>query len=93
MYAMIATRLDIAYAVSFLSQFSSDPSETHLKSAKYVLRYVKDTVNFSITYKNTDLNPVGFSDADWAVNLSDKKSTSGYIFLITGGAVTWSSKK
>jgi hypothetical protein len=52
MYAMIATRPDIAYAVSFISQFSSDPSETHLKSAKHVLRYSKGTINFSITYKN-----------------------------------------
>jgi hypothetical protein len=88
---MIATCLDITNTVSLLPQFSFDPSETHLKPVKCVLQYLKGTNNFRITYKNIDLNPVGFYDTDWAGNLSDKKSISSYIFLIAGGAVASSS--
>ena len=58
------------------------------------MRYLKGTVNVGLLYNakdQTDL--VGYSDADWAGDINDRKSTSGYIFQICGGAVSWRSKK
>ena len=56
--------------------------------------YLKGTIDFGILYRLQDPKEcVGFSDADWAGDLDDRKSTSGYLFQISGGAITWKSKK
>ena len=62
---------------------------------KRVLRYLKDTLNHGILYKQEGLDKciIGCSDADWAGDISDRKSTSGYIFVLSGGAISWSSRK
>ncbi len=94
MYLMIASRPDIAFAVGKLSQHSQSPSISHWVALKRVLRYVNGTRNFGILYsKRTDLTVNGFSDADWAGCHKSRKSTSGFVFLISGGAVCWRSKK
>lgn len=61
---------------------------------KHVLRYVKGTTNYGISY-TTGGNDVitGYCDADWAGDISDRKSTSGYMFILAGGPVSWKSKK
>ena len=94
MYLSVSTRPDIAYAVSNLARFSSNPTENHWKALKRVLRYLRGTVNFGILYSpNSSPECIGFSDADWAGDTNDRKSTSGYLFILSGGAVTWKSKK
>ena len=61
---------------------------------KRVLRYLKGTLDYGILYQKQESNKcVGFSDADWARDVNDRKSTSGYLFQISGGAVSWRSKK
>ncbi|XP_048324673.2 secreted RxLR effector protein 161-like [Ziziphus jujuba] len=68
--------------------------ESHLQAAKRVLRYLKGTVNYGIHYKkggNGEL--LAFTDRDYAGDLEDKKSTSGYVFLKSSGAISWCSKK
>ena len=96
MYLALATRPDISYAVNRLAQFTSNPKPVHWTALKRIFRYLKQTKNANLTYggeeeiKNTSIN--FFSDADWGNN-SDRKSISGYVTIIAGGAVAWSSKK
>ena len=94
MYISVNTRPDITYAVSNLARFSSKPTKAHWTALKRVFRYLKGTMDSGILYSKKDSNDcVGFSDADWAGDVNDRKSTSGYVFQINGGAVTWRSKK
>ena len=96
MYAMLSTRPDIAYAVSRLCQFQSNPTQQHLKAAKHILRYLRGTSHFRLclghdTENGDDL--VGFTDADFAGDTDDSRSTSGWVFYLGTGAVCWSSRK
>ena len=70
----------------------SDPSQSHWKAAKNVLRYLQGTKDLMLTYRRIDtLEVVGFSDSDDACCVDDKKSTSCYIFMMDEGAVSWKS--
>lgn len=60
---------------------------------KRVLRYLKGTINYRLRYGNDQRGLIGYSDADWATDLDNRKSTSGYIFTMYGGAVNWRSKR
>lgn len=94
MYLAVLTRPDIAYAVSFLSQFNNCYNKVHWQCAKRILRYLKGTKNVSMKFEKTDsLNLVGFVDADWGSNKRDRKSYSGYIFKLSGAAISWKSCK
>ena len=92
-----ATRPDIAYAVNRLAAYTANPSLQHVTALKRVLRYLRGTKDYGITYRkptNDDQKNMchGYADAAYG-NADDYKSTSGYVFLVAGGAVTWSSKK
>lgn len=92
-YLAMATRPDIAHAVSYFSQFQHNHDETHWQAAKRVLRYLRGTLDFGLTYSK-DSNPIkGFADADWGGCIIDRKSYSGYAFCLGGAAVSWSSTK
>ena len=94
MYLAVSTRPDIAFAVNNLARFNSNPQKEHWTALKRVLRYLKGTLNHGILYKQDGLDKcVGYSDADWVGDISDRKSTSGYIFMLSGGAISWSSRK
>ena len=95
MYLAVSTRPDISYALGNLAKFSSKPSKKHWSTIKRVLRYLKGTVEHGILYnQNSSGECVGYySDADWAGDINDRKSTSGYVFQMSGAAVTWRSKK
>ena len=91
---LTATRPDIMYAVSLISRFMEKPKETHWQAAKRILRYVKGTKRYGIFYTVSECsNLVGYTDSDWAGSVDDWKSTSGYIFHIGSGAISWASKK
>lgn len=88
------TRPDISYAVGILSRFVSSPSKLHFDAGKRVLRYLRGTQNYGIWYsRSSKCKLVGFSDSDWAGCAEDRKSTTGMIFNIRTGAVSWGSKK
>eukprot|EP00253_Pinus_taeda_P033607 PITA_33607 len=91
---LTTTRPDIMFAVSLISRFMERPKEAHWQAAKRILRYVKETKSFGILYnvsEHSDL--VGYTDSDWAGSVDDRKSTSGYVFHMGSGAISWASKK
>ena len=86
MYLAVSTRPDIAFAVNNLARFNSKPQKEHWIALKRILRYLKGTINIGILYKQDGSDKcVGYSDADWAGDPSDRKSTSGYIFMFSDG--------
>ncbi|KAL6327135.1 hypothetical protein AAG906_014953 [Vitis piasezkii] len=88
------TRPDIAYAVSVVSQFMHCPSEDHMSAVMQILRYLKSSPGKGLMFsKNDHLRVEGYTDADWAGNIMDRKSTSGYFTFVGGNLVTWRSKK
>ena len=93
----VFTRPDIVFAVSKLSKYNSNPTTTNFKAALHILCYLKGTRNFCIVYKRSTnipiLDIIGYPDADFASDEDDTKSYTGYVFLINGGAVTWSTHK
>ena len=93
MYAMTSTRPDIAYAVGKLSRFTSNPSKEHWQAVHRILKYLKRTMNYGIYYSGYPTVIEGFTDASWITNQEDHSSTSGWIFTLGGGAISWGSKK
>ena len=93
LYLSIATRPDITYAVSVVSRFSSSPKQCHWSAVKTIFRYLKGTNNLGLLFTDNGSSCVGYSDADWAGDCSDRRSTSGYIFTMGAAAVSWKSKK
>ncbi|RVW74496.1 Retrovirus-related Pol polyprotein from transposon RE1 [Vitis vinifera] len=88
------TRPDIAYAVSVVGQFMHCPSEDHMSAIMQILRYLKSSPGNGLMFsKNDHLRVEGYTDADWAGNIMDRKSTSGYFTFVGGNLVTWRSKK
>ncbi|XP_015167265.1 uncharacterized mitochondrial protein AtMg00810-like [Solanum tuberosum] len=91
---LTATRPDLMIVVSLISRFMACPTQLHFAAAKRVLRYLKGTVNYGVFYKRGAASElVGFTDSDYASDMEDSKSTSGYVFMMSGGVVAWSSRK
>jgi hypothetical protein len=91
---LTTTRPDMMFSVSLISRFMSRPTELHLQAAKRILRYLQGTTNFGILYKRDGMDELrAFTDSDYAGDVEDRKSTSGYVFLMSSGAVSWLSKK
>ncbi|KAG6414490.1 hypothetical protein SASPL_127292 [Salvia splendens] len=76
------------------SRYMENPTTSHFKAAKRILRYLRGTIDYGLFYSHTnDYKLVGYSDSDWAGDNDDRKSTSGYVFYIGDTAFTWMSKK
>lgn len=88
------TRPDLSYAVNHVSQFLQSPTVSHFSAVKRILRYVKGTVNFGLTFsKSSDYSILGYSDADWARCVDTRRSTYGYSIFLGDNLVSWSAKK
>jgi hypothetical protein len=92
LHLMNCTRPDIAQAVNTLCKYGSRPGPAHCTALKGVLRYLLGTQKLGITYSKGDSSITGWCDADYAGDLSSRKSTTGYVFTCNHGAVSWSSK-
>jgi hypothetical protein len=91
-YAQVCTRPDIAYVTGLLGRFQSNPGREHWKFVKKVLRYLQGTKGLMLTYRKTEsLRIVGYSNSDYAGD--GRKFTSGYVFTLAGGAISWKSYK
>ncbi|CAM8953857.1 unnamed protein product [Rhodiola kirilowii] len=93
MYAMTSTRPDIAFTVGKLSRYTSNPSKDHWQAVHRVLQYLNGTMNLGLVYSEFPSVIEGYSDASWISNEEDHSSTSGWVFLLGGGAISWASKK
>ncbi|UYV65570.1 hypothetical protein LAZ67_3004741 [Cordylochernes scorpioides] len=95
MYLMTGTRPDIAYAVSRVSQFMNNPGPSHWTAVKKIFGYLKATKNIGICFGGSSCTTslIGFSDADFAGDLDTRKSTTGYVFMLNNGPISWCSQK
>ena len=92
MYAAMGTRPDIAFATSTVAQFSDNPGWAHWEAVKRIYRYLKGTKDLVLTYGGDKRGLVGYVDADGA-SQEHRRAISGYVFMVDGGAVSWSSRK
>jgi len=94
MYLAVHTRPDIAFSLSFLSQFNTYCNQTHFQYAKRVLKYLKGSLNKNLVFSKGSGNIIiGYADADWANDINDFKSYSGFVFKLAGGAISWEARK
>lgn len=95
MYMMICTRHDLAYAISVLSRFMSNPRRFHWEALKYVLRYIKGTAGYGLVFEKTDEtkgDPLrGYVDVDYAANIDCMRSQTRYIFTLYDTSISWKS--
>jgi hypothetical protein len=88
------TRPDICFAVNTLSQYLVEPRCVNLVAAKHVMRYLKGTLDFGLSYtRDHDFKLIGYTDLDWAGSVSDRKSTSGCCFSLGSTMTSWQSRK
>jgi len=92
MYAMICTRPDIAQAVGVVSRFMANPGGEHCSSVKRILRYIKGTSNVALCFGGSGFVVMAYVDSDFAGDIDKRRSTTGYVFTLAGGAVSWLSK-
>lgn len=93
MYIMLGTRPDICYSISYFGQFQDCATDEHFKHLLRVLKYLKFTVEYKLYFHYTSSNIIGYADSDWANDVQDRKSISGYCFKLFGNPISWSSKK
>lgn len=96
LYIAVNTRPDIAAPISILSQYIKAPKKVDWIELKRVGRYLKHTMDYELKLSNSNksnMTLVGFADANWAEDHEDRKSNSGYIFRLNGGAVSWACRK
>ncbi|XP_039131843.1 secreted RxLR effector protein 161-like [Dioscorea cayenensis subsp. rotundata] len=88
------THPDLAYAVVVASRYMQNPKKPHLESVRRILRYLKGTTVYGILYRKGERCQVtGYCDADYAGDCDTRRSTTGYIFSLGSGAVSWCSKR
>jgi len=93
MYAMLCTRPDICYAVGVVSRYQSNPGLDHWVAVKCILKYLRRTRNYMLVYSGEDLSLTGYTDSDFQSDRDSRRSTSGSVFTLNGGAVVWRSIK
>lgn len=94
MHYVVHSRLDIAHVVGLIARFHKDPKETHMVAVQRIFRYLKGTVDYGLWYPyNDNFSLKFFTDADWAGNVDDRKSTTSGAFFLGEILVSWISKK
>ena len=95
MWPAMQSRPDFAQAVGVLSRFCSNPGPAHVEVVKYILRYVSGTLKLGLIFDGNADTPddvIGNTDFDFAGSKSDRKSAGGYVFMLAGAAISYSSK-
>jgi len=92
-FAMRVSRPDIAYAVSALSKFLSNPGVEHYQQLHHLLRYIRGTSHYSLTFGLSDQGLTGYSDSDFASDKDDSRSIGGYVYYLFGSPISWRSQK
>ena len=91
---LTASEPDIAFSVGVCARYQATPKESHLTAVKRIIRYINGTPNYGLRYSK-DLNAclAGYSDADWAGSVDDRKSTSRGCFYLDNNFVSWMQLK
>ena len=93
-YTQTCTKPDISFAVGMLGRYQSNPGIDHWKAAKKVMRYLKGTKDYMLTFKRSDnLEVIGYIDSDFVGCVDSRKSTFGYVYLLARAAISWKSAK
>ena len=94
MFSMVEMRPNIAFTTSIASCFAKNPGHQHTEAVKTILQYLKGSNKRGITYGGqSKLLVKGYSNSDWVGDKESRKSTSGFIFMLNGGPVSWCSKR
>lgn len=92
MYLSVCTRPDIAQAVGALARYMAQPTAAHWQVGKGVLRYLAGTAKYGITFGGSRSGLEAYTDADYAGDIDTRRSTTGYVFILNGGTISWSSR-
>ena len=92
LYLMLGTRPDIAFAVTKMVQFAANPSEEHYNKALYICKYLAGTTDYKLQYGLKYDGLYAYADADWASDPKSRRSTTGYLVLLSGTAISWNSR-
>ena len=90
---MLCTRLDICYSIDMVTRYQSNPRSKHWQAVKHILKYLRRTRDYMLVYCSEDLIPISYTDSDFQSDLDFRKSTSGCVFTLGGGAISWRSIK
>ncbi|XP_052107510.1 secreted RxLR effector protein 161-like [Arachis duranensis] len=88
---MVCTRPDISQAVSIVSRFMTNPGKAHWEAIKWILKYLKGTIDIGLCFSEKSCQISGFVDSDYAGDLERRRSTTGYVYKIQGAPVSWRS--
>ena len=90
---MFGIRPDLAFSVFVVSQYASKPNPSYWQAMKHIFQYICNALSLQLIYHGALFNLQEYTDADWAGDCDTCRSTSGYIFNIRCGAISWLSKK
>lgn len=94
LYLVQGTRPDIVFAVNDVSRYNSNFGKAHWTAVKRIFRYLQSTIDLRLVYSKTgNRTLIGFSDADWASDVDKRRSCTGYVFQLCGGAISWNSRR
>ena len=92
MYAIVCTRLDIAYVVGVVSNFLSNPRRLHWEAVKWIMRYLRDTSKLKLTFGSGKPVLIGYTNSNRVGDVDNRRSTSDYLITFLGGVVSWQSR-
>lgn len=93
-FSMVEIRPDIAFIISLVSWFAKSPSHQHTETVKTIFKYLKNLKHWGKTYREDEkLKIEGYLNSDWASDKESQMSISGFIFILSGGPMSWCSKR
>ena len=87
-YAMVCIRLDIAHVVGIMNRFMSRPGRQHWEAVKWIMRHLKSSSDTCFCFIGASLKLHGYVDADFAGDIDSRKNTTGFVFNLSGVAIS-----
>ena len=92
MYAMVCTRPDIAHAMGVVRRYMNNPGKEHWEAVKWILRYLRGTASHALCFGGSKIVLQGYVDSYMAGDKDIRRTTTGYVFTISGTTISWISK-